>query len=154
MIEEGPIYITTLLKQPALLETSRQLRDEACDILYAQNQFTILIPDCNAWLFVRWLDMVGNDDEPPSRVPSVDVDTDGIPHWKNLMAWCKAGFDGNALGLLEAVEKYDEGDKMDAVIVTAHEYTADSATWEECEQKLLTLQKLAAVLDSRWLAEH
>jgi len=80
---DNVVMITPSLKQPSLLHSCKQIREEALGIFYA-NEFKLHIQDCDAGLLMAFsvhLKDVGHED----GVMRFSV---GGKNWNNLQQWC------------------------------------------------------------------
>ena len=149
LVEDDEVAVTVALQPPPLLSTCRQIRSEAFDIWYFENDFAFFITDCDTTLHHRFLNNLveakGIDHEPQWNFT---VEVDGL-NWNNLVNWCSAIHSGE-LADLEIVQ--DPSPEM-AVIQAATTVAriSRSLSWEEVIGQLKVIQVMAGIIDEGWL---
>ncbi|KAK5121071.1 hypothetical protein LTR85_005555 [Meristemomyces frigidus] len=147
LVQASPIVVTKDLKQPHLLSTCRQVRTEAKKIWYNLNKFNVPAWDCDASLlkhFHHFIVTAGG-----YQGVEVSVRVHGNKSWSNLVGWCQAVFDDDALAFTFTKEGHMPANE--AVIQAAHKIAMTARTWAVCEEGLADLHFLVSKLDADWL---
>lgn len=148
LIEEDEIEITRQLRQPALLQTSRQMRGETLPMWYLRNSFYSKIRNCDALLNTRFHTHIWD-----SGLVGVQVATrihGRGRDWANLVKWCEYVWrHGRARVLMD-----EDMDGDEAVVAAAHDVAENYSgkPWAECEEALKTLHFVVSRLDRSWAA--
>ncbi|KAK4541937.1 hypothetical protein LTR36_007301 [Oleoguttula mirabilis] len=148
LCEVGPIEVTALLKEPALLQTDRQVRAETRPIWYQGNEFYSDVHDCDATLDSRFRVHVA-DQKLQGPVVRIGTLMSG-KCWSNLVRWCKDLWNQNVPALAPAEDMNAE----EAVIAAAHQIATQhrKRPWAECEEALRILRFVVCKLDNGWTA--
>lgn len=156
LLSPDHIELTTTLKQPALLFTSRQVRNEATKMWYFDNQFECLIDNCDARLICRFTSHLIQKftTEEIGKYMSVDnvIDED-TPNWANLMLWCRLVWEGKGYGPKPHVDCPPTASMVVAATDVANHMKNVGASWAMCESALKPLRCVAGHMDERWLED-
>ncbi|KAK3641141.1 hypothetical protein LTR56_006863 [Elasticomyces elasticus] len=153
LLQKDDIVVTPTLRSPALLQVSRQIRQETLAMWYESNTFEIAVNDCKTDLLRAW-DRTHH--ALGVKSPSV-LDITGIPNWGNLTRWCKAICEDDCTHL----QKGSSDSRLECVIAAATGIAASctkmseskESSWAYCEELLGNLWHVAYRLDSRWVRE-
>ncbi|KAK5747507.1 hypothetical protein LTR17_000148 [Elasticomyces elasticus] len=141
------------LRAPALLQVSSQIRKETRDMFYVGNTLLVKTVDCHPGLCVTWkrhCEALG------LQYKNCRVSVQGQPDWDDLMIWCKAIVEEDAVNAGPSRRKTQPLDERqrDMAMMTAFDIARLSRdkgeAWDECKRTLKALRKLALVYDRRW----
>ncbi|CAK3766517.1 Hypothetical predicted protein [Lecanosticta acicola] len=135
------------LKQPGLLTTCTQIRAEARMMWYSQNDFVIIVQDCNANLLQRWLQHVSA--LPDTFEFSLAIIPKGRYDWHNLLDWCKMVHERKIENPFfteeddSRLKNWVADDRYDSIIsqVTNIAHDCRDISWQRCWRKLEALRK-------------
>lgn len=149
------IQVTEQLEPPALTRVNHQVRFEALRRWWSQNCFKVTVKDCDVRLLRRFECM--RDDARwdlnlrQRQTKGFWACFTGIPHWKNLVEWCRTVYRGGLSGFARSEPTTDA---WWLVIQTANAIAADGRSWAEVERNLKAYRPVAGALDRRWLLDH
>lgn len=133
--------------QPALLKTSRQIRDEALGLFYHQNTFSAQVHD--------WQDTVVERFRALRKQYQIASHWHhhftGEPHWKNLLEWLGGVHDGSKRAL--QTPGLDKARTAERWVLAGCFETAlhgRGMPWFALEKILLVQRKALVALDPRW----
>lgn len=122
---------------------------------YSQNDFAIIILDCDATILSRWLKHMST--LPDSFESSLAIIPRGRYDWNNLLQWCKMVHAGEIEEPFSAEEEETHltngivDDRYDAIIshATKMAYESRGLSWQRCWRALEAFRK-TKLSDSRW----
>ena len=145
------VEVTLDFQEPALLQVSREVRDEAKSIYYCENEFVLLISSFSPALPILWtlkMNML-------AKVGGMDVllDPDMDAHWPNLMLWLQHLHTGSIVSDLQWVEQ--ENDNVDSckdlVEIMFRQVEDSRATpWVHVEKAMGHFRGLMAAFGEGW----
>ncbi|KAI5367469.1 hypothetical protein Slin14017_G025050 [Septoria linicola] len=149
------LLVTPSLREPGLLLTNKQIRNETHKMWFSVNFFNIHTRDCNSTLqrqFFAWV--------PRQVEANVTLSLGGGCNWANLMEWCKHVFEGKfpELGCFpadpNAADAYNDLVAVAASATsTAADLRANGAPWRVCEMVLGNLRWVAGRTAEEWLED-
>lgn len=85
-------HVDNKWKPPALLQVNRRIRNEACEMFYLENHFTIACPRFSSKLLLRFLEYGGAALYRRRMMRAGTIEQDHgvvVPRWRNLATWLK-----------------------------------------------------------------
>lgn len=144
----------TLPDQPALLQTCRQIRNDAREMYFQQNEFIFNIVDFDAGPFIKWCRV-----SDAHRTACAWMSINGAPNWSNLKAWVEHYYFGRVFGFTGEVDWPSLSLTTSAAFRVFEVATTEMARlpgqislqdWSELEITLEHLHKMMATFDPRW----
>lgn len=150
LCQEKQIIVTRLnwsSHQPALLQTNRQIRNEAIGVFYHGNAFCVAVHDWNGSLLERFRDLRSVY---KSNAHWRHYFTGG-PHWANLLEWLK-GVHGRTRRSLRTPGLNQVRPALRWVLAACFETAQNGRAmpWSTVERILGVQRKALIALDSRW----
>ncbi|KAK3723184.1 hypothetical protein LTR37_001907 [Vermiconidia calcicola] len=153
LIEDKPIAVMRGHKLPALLSTCHQIRREGLKAWFADNEFDVLLINCDATLFRTFRKLEVHAKASLSQTDRVIISLRGF-NWGNLMKWCFEIFDDPASTSSMQPAHNDNINASVAVVCAAHQITLNvcqQSTWREVKAQLNALRMVAGKVDKEWL---
>lgn len=151
LIEPEKIKIRTTLRQPPLLSTCRQMRQDAGLIWFERNKFLVTIWDCNAGLFAAFANLhhthQGRYDTTGHLVYHVVLE--GAKDWNNLARWCYAVW-ANAMPAYKMLEPSDEFEAFVSVVTNIAKIHR-GRSWAECFATIDAVRYAVGKYDKAWV---
>jgi len=152
--QDGVIWVsrTRPFKVPPLLQVCKQIRNEARNIWYGNNEVWIESKDCDPSPCIFWAEH--------RRTLDLDQDIElgirlqGSPNWRNLAKWCEAAFHDDEFPnevLSSDTSPAPWPEVLDRALNIALQCSEMNLSWDECEWRLEALRYGAGVYDDRWL---
>lgn len=166
LIKAEPIDVTADFKQPALINTCRQIRSETIEMWYRGNRFRTDVVDCDGSLWRGFIRHVQKITYPAIAGHIAATDTavrfsmqTQVSLWTNLKEHCYAAW---LDGKIEMPLRDEDGppvrnwvSRMLAVMACAQELAMNAGKygipWKVCEQQLRSLREVAGDTEARWL---
>lgn len=141
---------------PALFATNRQVRRETIPIWYSKNRFEFVVNDCDARLVYKFYQASPWQDR-FSLGSKILLKLSGAPSWRNLLDWSRAVYQVEtvSVGLKALEEDLAQRQPLVGIVSAAHQVCWESRvkreTWEQCEETLNNLRRVAVYADPLWL---
>ncbi|KAK3710462.1 hypothetical protein LTR37_010305 [Vermiconidia calcicola] len=155
LVEDKPLAVTPGLKLPALLATCYKVRYEGLEIWFLENEFEILLIDCDASLLRAFRKLEAHAISVSSQKAKLKITLRGLK-WANLVSWCCDIFHDpaytNWCGMQPARNTMYAAV---AVVSAAHQITRNAcqqSSWEEVKAQLDALHMVAGKVDKEWLS--
>ncbi|KAK4949123.1 hypothetical protein LTR10_012496 [Elasticomyces elasticus] len=141
------------LKVPALLQVCSKIRNETRDMFYVGNKLVIVTKKCAPGLCISWkrhCRALGLRDD------KIGIVIMGKPDWTNLMAWCKAMIEDDAISpMFVNVNTTSLHEQQAAAVMSAAfniaERTRDKGeTWADCMPALADLRAVVCGYNPIW----
>ena len=144
---DGLVAIDASWQPPALLQTCKQIRNEASPMAYFSSRFVFTIIKCDCSLrmaFQKHVDALG-------IVSKKSIKTRyalrGL-NWDNLIVWCRHIWKRDVHGL----DKTKDHGKLWTVAYGATKIAKHTeGSWESCKRQLEAFRFVAGRVDERWL---
>ncbi|KAK5127468.1 hypothetical protein LTR85_006807 [Meristemomyces frigidus] len=131
--------------EPALLHVNRQVRREAIDMYYQQNEFEFTIANCDASCYLKWC----KSTQRRKRSNLIwRFETIGNTNWPNLWTWLKAYYHDECYCIEEPESAVGEGDDLAIVRLfrIVRRMKREKASWEKVRKCLQGVHGVMAAL--------
>ncbi|KAF2167339.1 hypothetical protein M409DRAFT_22149 [Zasmidium cellare ATCC 36951] len=152
LVKQEPVKVyARTTQQPALLQVSRQMRDEASSIYYQDNEFELVVMDYNGAAFAPFYSIIKRREYKVTQAVSSHR-----PDWKNLVAWMSAAYHDRAWGVEQNVAGGCAYPTMPrdylaaAAIFTAQFRVMMHLPWAQVETIIQAMRPVLILLDWRW----
>ena len=143
----APAFATA--EQPALLQVNRQIRTEAINIYYHENEFLWLVEDFDATATAMW------QQSSEARAQASHIfEFEGRRVWDNLFKWLKAFYSDETSGI--GPVRLEQGG-AEVVVAASHmfevvrELRSQGREWEHIRPILECMRKAVGAYDAPWL---
>ncbi|KAK3632334.1 hypothetical protein LTR22_020630 [Elasticomyces elasticus] len=150
-----PIFMDSLsdvnIPTPGLLEVSKQVREEAKDFYYKNNDFVLRVTDFNVLPYTSFLKVYNGYGKsfPEDRMSGFWLI--GVPNWSNLMAWCFETFLNQTPGHNAEAGRDTVHDFALCTMFQATRKMAEAGSdWKSTAKVLRTFGPLLVAMDSAW----
>jgi hypothetical protein len=134
-------------EQPSLLQTNRQVRAEASDIYYKENEFVWCIEDFNVEAFVAW-----SESSRATKRSTLVMRLDGKPTWANLVWWLGVYCTRKAQGLgFSEEDVHPMVTAAEQLFKLASNLAKKGLRWEEIKPNLELMREAFGNYDVEWL---
>lgn len=146
---------------PSLLATCHQVRHEAYDIYFKENDFRFYITDFDATLLLRWCKTFGRSRislvaQPGKYRLFTRMSSPPAVKWQNLIVWLKASFRGRCIGLArddQAGGSHPNCNAASALFKMIHDMRRETGvTWIQAKAALDGARVALAALNPAWAA--
>lgn len=136
---------------PGLLQVNRQIRAEAYQIYYLENNFGFTIRDYDASTLIRWCKVFTSIEHQKRCMLNIAPST----NFDNLLVWLRVFFERKCGGI--EVGKPGEGNRNVEAAASLFEMTArmqqiKGMSWSEVKELLEAARQGFAALDPAWAA--
>lgn len=148
------------IREPPLLLVCKQIRQEACDLYYYENEFTVKINDYDTTNAVRFNSKIHSARQRGEIEKNLWINMraslSSPPHWRNLLTWLRLYHVGALESFLPKPSEPHSGKIGSLVIRGIFLFVRAMKThpWQEVEAILLEQRVVLAKTDARWNDER
>ncbi|KAK5678526.1 hypothetical protein LTS10_008970 [Elasticomyces elasticus] len=150
LIEDAKIEVTVNTRVPALLQVSKQTREETLSMWLQTNTFNFTITNCDASLICGWERFWSARKFRELKI-KINMVLVGTPNWSALMKWCKEVCEDEAGAATPQLTDTKFGGIITTATGIAWRFSEFYGPWARCEKVLGELRHSAALEDADWL---